>query len=128
MGCKKVRNPKRIHCLADFRHFIKIIDAEIIPNQKSYELDNSDIILQVKAKVKTVSPFSTMNGVNVDTGVTHQFVIRFIAGIKIQKNFMILFNSELYRIETVVNENEDNLFIIIRCSKRGNVSLGANQA
>ncbi len=127
MGCKSVRNPKKMHCLADFRHFISIIDAEISPAENSYEVDNTDIVLSIKAKVKTLSQFQVMNGINIGSDATHRFTIRYTNTV-IEKNFMILFHGDLYRIESSINENEDNLFIVIDANKRGKANIGASQA
>ena len=131
MGCKSVRNTRRKHCLADFRKFIKIIDSEIMPSgDGSYAVDNSDIITQLKASVKTRSPFAMINGVSIDTGITHRFVVRYMDSLVelLEKNSMILMDGDFYRVEAFTNENEDGLFLLIDASKRGKASIGANEA
>ena len=86
MACSKSRNKKKKYCIGDFRHYIRIIDPKITPADSSYTIDNTDFILSGNAIIKTSSGVTFFNGVNVDTGVTHTFIIRYVPTL-IQKNF-----------------------------------------
>lgn len=126
MGCNKTRQGQKRYCLSDFRHKVKILKGSIIPSEGDYDVANSQVVLTCRAKVKTIGGSSYYNGVSVETSPTHKFIVPFVKGIAIEKNYMILMNSEYYNIENIANENEDNLYFIITANKTGNQSEKAN--
>jgi hypothetical protein len=125
MACSTSRNKKKKYCISSFRHYIRVIDSQISPADESYTVDNTDFVLSGKAIIKTSSGISFSNGVNIDTGITHTFIIRYV-NIPIEKNFMIWKDGEFYRIESIENIDEDNQYLKIKASKRGTDDLGAN--
>ena len=125
MACRKTKSGRKKYCIGDFRHHVKIIDPEILETKECHDISNDDIVLQTKAKLKTSSGIQSFNGVSIDTGTTHKFTIRYTSAT-IEKRFMILHKGNLYKIESVENENEDDLYLIIQASKGGDKDLSAN--
>ena len=117
MACKKTKNEKKRYCLGDFRHSIRILNGKTFATTGDYDVENNTI-LSTRAIVKTTSGSVFHNGVVIQTDTTHKFTIRFTQ-TQISKNYMILFKEEYYNIESIENENEDSLYLIIRASKRG---------
>ena len=127
MSCRKTRVSRKKYCLGDFRHYISIIDSTVNPVQESYDIDNTDIVLNTKAAVRTKGGIVFFSGVATEAEVTHEFIIRF-PSIEVEKSNRILFKGDLYRIETIVNENEDDKFLKIGAVKRGKATIKANNS
>lgn len=126
MSCNKSRQGRKKYCLSDFRHRIQILKGSVISTEGEYDVDNSQVVLTCRAKIKTTGGTPYYNGISTETSPTHKFTIPFVKSIPIEKNYMILLNSEYYNIENVMNENEDNLYLIITANKTGNQSQKAN--
>ena len=125
MACKRTKQNRKRYCLSDFRHTISIFAGEIVPTIGDYNVTNDKSIITCRAKVKTTSGQSYFNGVNTGDEISHVITIPFTSTL-IEKNYMLLMNDNYYNIDNVTNENEDNLYLVLRCSKRGERSKEAN--
>ncbi len=126
MSCNKSKQGRKRYCLSDFRHRIVILKGEIVSTEDEYTVSNDMTVLTCRAKLKTTGGSSFYNGVSITDNPTHKFTIPFVKNIPIEKNYIIELRSEYYSIENIINENEDNLYLIITANKRGSKEQKAN--
>ena len=125
MACKKSKQGKKRYCIGDFRHSIKIISGSMVSTEGDYDVDNNNTILTTRAVIKTSSGIPYFAGTSMGTSPTHTFIIRYTT-IPIEKNYIIECKGNYYHIESIRNDNEDDLYIIINASKRGVATNEAN--
>ena len=82
------------------------------------------------AAVETPNGRSKFLGVNINDATTHIFIVRYSSGtasLEVANNF-VLFDNRRMKILNTVNMNEDNLFIAIECTERGDDSKESTEA
>lgn len=82
------------------------------------------------AAIETPTGASKFLGVNINDETTHIFIVRYrslLANLEVANNF-ILFNDRRFRILNVTNMNEDNIFLAIETTERGDDDKDANEA
>ena len=124
----KLKFDSKSVCLADFKHPIQIMLREIkppVPNSVSPE-EVFTLVFSPFAAIKTFDTFQTggfkkFDGLNIADNVTHIFCIQYCAeyaGIETKNNF-VLFKSQYYKIESVINIDEYGRILFLQCSVRG---------
>lgn len=78
----------------------------------------------VKAMVKTKTGVDTFDGTNTNALFTHEFTIRYLAGVDIQNS--VEYNCKFFNIERIVNINEENRYLTLICSERGTTDNKVN--
>lgn len=82
------------------------------------------------AGVETPRGASKFLGVNINDETTHIFIVRYrtlLDDLEVGNNF-ILFKERRFRILNVTNMNEDNIFLAIEATERGDDDKDANEA
>lgn len=82
------------------------------------------------AAVETPRGSSKFLGVNINDDTTHIFIVRYrslLDELEVGNNF-ILFKDRRFRILSVTNMNEDDIFLAIECTERGDDDKDANEA
>ena len=126
MSCKKTRQSRKKFCISDFRHNVKIYRGSIIATSGQYTVDNCQLILSCRAKVKTTGGSSFYGQVALDNAPTHKFTVPYVKDISIERNYVIEMNKEYYNIDDVTNLDEDNIYFVISAVKKGSIKKEAN--
>lgn len=82
------------------------------------------------AGIETPRGASKFLGVNINDATTHIFIVRYralLADLEVANNF-ILFKNRRFRILNVTNMNEDDIFLAIETTERGDDDKDANEA
>jgi len=131
-GCEYKRIKKIKVCAGDLRHRVTIQTRALqanIPGQVSPS-ENFTELTKAWAGIETPNGYSKFAGVNINKNTTHIFIVRYqsaIANLEVANNF-VLFDGRRMRILDVKNMNEDNLFLAIQCTERGDDSKTASDA
>jgi len=122
----KQRTHKRV-CIGSLNHKIEIYVRSIeAPVEGGVDFsDNFTLKKTVWAMVETVSGETMFNASNIETVVTHQFYIRYIPDVDIVD--VIVYGGLRYKIVNVENLNNENYFILIKASDRGDSDLPVNE-
>jgi len=80
--------------------------------------------MTVKAKIETKQGVEAFDGTNLNTLMTHEFTIRYITGVTIVNN--VNYNNKYFKIERIINLNEENKYLIIQCTERGDNTKPVN--
>lgn len=119
MACNGARKQgKKIYCLSDFRHSIRIFTPDIESTEGDYIATDKNEIVKARAKIITRSGGEFFNGTAMQETSSHHFIIRFI-GLSFSKNDIIQYRNANYKILSIENENEDSKFLKFRASKLG---------
>lgn len=130
--CVKKRIPRIEICAADLNKKIAIQRRVLeppLPGDVQPILTFIDIA-NPWAAIETPTGASKFLGVNINDGTTHIFIVRYralISALEVGNNF-VLFNDRRFRILNVTNMNEDNIFLAIECTERGEDDKDANEA
>lgn len=123
--CKRVSITKKKVCIGDLRHRIKVqIRSIVAPDDIDYSQEITDL-RTVWAAIQTSRGSEIFDGTNVIGVATHFFHIRKIDNVTFQ-NF-VEYNNNKYRILDVQNLDEDNLFLVLRCTIRGDKTKDSNR-
>lgn len=130
--CIRKRIPKVKICVGDLRHKIEIQTRSLSANKvgEFNPQETFSLVVTSWAGVETPNGSSKFLGVNINEDTTHIFVMRYssvIANLEVANNFL-LFKSRRMRILSVSNMNEDNIFLAIECTERGDDSKAASEA
>lgn len=126
--CVKIEAKKSKVCAGSLDREILICSRAIQPPA----LDGVDFSEDFTTSSMAFAMVDTPNGVtifdqsNIERVVTHDFHIRFIAGLTAES--WIKFNGDLYDILQVTNLEERSLFMKLRCNKRGDQTVPTNYA
>ena len=80
----------------------------------------------VWANVQTAAGQTFFTGASVDVGLSHIIIIRYDEAVTSET--WIEFNGNNLKIISVENLDENNEFLRLRCSERGDKDLGASKA
>ena len=123
--CKRINITKKKVCIGDLKRRIKVQIRTIVPPD---EIDYSQQITDLKevwAAIQTSKGSEIFDGTNVIGVATHFFYIRKIDNVTFE-NF-VEYNNEKYRILDAQNLDEDDLFLVLRCTKRGDKTKNSNR-
>lgn len=125
MGCKRVALDKRRVCIGDLNKRIILHDRNITGVTSGVDFDETlSNPKKVWAGLKTVHGEDIFDGANVIGVATHKFYIRFIASLTSET--FVEFNGKYFKILDTQNLEENNEFIELRCSVRGDKTKAAN--
>lgn len=125
--CKKLNKTKKILCIGSLTKTIQIETRAITPDDSSTDFTETfTAVKTVKAMVETLSGVDIFNGTQIVGTATHRFTIKFITGVTITSQNWIILNDEYYDILRVDNVDENNRYLVLLCTKRGDDTLKAN--
>ena len=123
-----LQRKNRVSCIGDLRERIKLHNREMqVP-----EFGNVDFSEKfsgtktVWANVNTVSGKVFFSSSNVDVSLTHEIIIRYDQSVTSET--WVEFNSNNLKIVSVEDLEERHEFLRLRCTERGDKTLGAAQA
>lgn len=124
--CVKIQKKIKGVCVGDLSTKITLCTRTISAPALS-SVDYGETFTEVKtlyALVDTTRGLQTFDGVNITNPYSHLFYIRYDASVTFE--YWIKYNSEYFRIIDVENLNEENRFLLMRCTKRGSTAINAN--
>lgn len=123
--CKRINITKKKICIGDLKKRVIVQTRAIVPPEG---VDYSQLITDLKtvwAAIQTSKGSEIFDGTNVIGVATHFFYIRKIDNVTFE-NF-VEYNSKEYRILDVQNVDEDDLFLLLRCTERGIKTKDSNK-
>lgn len=125
--CERISFKKKTVCLGGMNHKIKLQTRSIKPVTDGVDfVEEFTQDISVWAMIKTMPKESIFDGSNIERSVSHFFYIRFIKNVTFEK--WIEFKNNKYDIVAVENLNEEDNFLLLKASLRGNKDLNANLA
>jgi len=103
-----------------------IVHTRTIANKSASSVDFTEVFSNpqtVWAMIETVNGITIFDDVNQERVVTHNFYIRYIAGITSES--WIEFDSRYFNILKVDALNEDKRFLKLMCEERGTKTVEA---
>ena len=122
--CKRISITKKKICIVDLKHKVKVQTRAIVPPEG---VDYSQLLTDVKlawAALQTKKGVEIFDGTNIIGIATHYFYVRIIADVTFV-NF-VEYKDKKYRILDVQNLDEDDEFLLLRCTERGESSKNSN--
>lgn len=134
--CKKINIPRSSICTGDLDKYIGIYirTTGLEGAEDDYPQVVFALIKNVWAGIVTPSPMERFNGITVNDRisnlVTHIFYINYDSSLPDLEtgNHFIKYNNDDYKVLSVMNNNEQNQFIMIYTTNRGDDTLGAAEA
>ncbi len=127
--CNNIPRKNTRYCIGDMRKQIKVqVRAITVPVGSS--VDHGELLtdfLTVRAIVETVNGTEIFDSTGVVVAVvTHQFIIDFRPGVTFEN--MVIFKGRNFRILDVTNIDEEDRFLILRTTERGDEARPVNTA
>lgn len=123
--CQRIRRKKRRICVGDMNERITINDRDWEPQD---DAPTGKIVLsnpiEVWSMVATLIGTTTFDEVNDEQVATHDFFIRYMAGVTAEK--WVTFRDRVYDILRVEELDGRRDFIRLRCNERGGASVAVN--
>ena len=129
MSCKNNITIKSPYiCIGSLNKKIKLKDRDIVtPNNDEMQYDEKFVDdSEVWSMVKTTNGIEIFDGTNTLGVATHIFYIRYYEGLT--SEYFIEYNNKNYRILQIENLEEDDEYLKISCTLRGDISLDTNLA
>jgi head-tail adaptor len=128
--CKKIKRLSERVCAGSLNKKISVLDREIeVPVGDSVDFDENFILIKdTWAMVQTVAGKVFFDNSNIDKSITHEWYIRYIAGIEITAEHWVLYNTNFFKIINVENLDEANRFLLLRTTERGESTKKVNFA
>ncbi len=130
--CVNTRIALKRLCTEDLRHTITICKREQEPVKAGETGVNTELFTalmkKVPAGIKSLRGVPNWQKVNIDEAATHLFFIKWTRGIEklnIDLNKFISRGGKYYRVLKTHNQDEDNQYIIIEATERGDKELNA---
>lgn len=127
MSCakKKIKDVKL--CIGDLNSLIQIQERRL---PEITDIDDPEpsfvftTILSTWSAVETIRGTSRFSNVNIEDSTTHLFWIRYNPNLSIPENgnTFILFKGRYFRIIRVTNSNEQDEWVMIEASDRGDIT------
>ncbi len=131
--CKKTRRVKRSYCIGSLDKRIEIL----IDTQKGSRTGTADptvdksILATVWANLTSNNPVEFMVGTNLQRTETHLFVIQFTPTVAVigqdTVKHSIDFNNKFFHIDNIENLDEENEWLLLFCSVRGDNTRTGNR-
>lgn len=115
----RIKANNRKICIGDLKHRINV-QARIISPPAAGGVDYQLSLLQMielQAMIQTKRGVEIFDGTNLLGVATHYFYIRYMPDLSIAD--IVEYNGIVYTILDIENLDEQNDFILLRCSKRG---------
>ncbi len=122
--CKRVNITKKKVCIGDLKKKVKVQVRSIVAGDGVDYSQNIVDLKEVWAAIQTSRGSEIFDGTNIIGVATHFFYIRKINNVTFE-NF-VEYNSKKYRILDVQNLDEDDLFLVLRCTERGDQTKDSN--
>lgn len=124
MSCAKKKIKETKLCIGDLNSLIQIQERRLPQITDVEDSEPSFIfttILSTWSAVETVRGTSRFSNVNIEGLTTHLFWIRYNPNLSIPENgnTFVLFKSRYFRIIRVTNSNEQDEWLMIEASDRG---------
>lgn len=129
MKCATIKKVKNKICASDFDKRIKIQISQKTSNNAPNSINTTTYttILTTWAMIKTKPLNDFINGVNISSGVNINFHIRYTNSIDFRQQLFVEYNNNLYTIQSFENKDEQNQFIVLTASQRGDKNINANK-
>lgn len=125
--CVKLQRKHRQVCLGDLNTEIVLQSRTITPPTVTVDFAETFAgIATVWAKVDTVRGRTEFDGADIERTVTHDFTIRYIAGIDTET--WVLLENNRYDIVRVEDFEERHEFLRLMCTKLGPDTVPVNDA
>lgn len=122
--CKRVNITKKKICIGDLKHKVKVQTRVIVPpDDVDYSQLHEDVS-EVWAAIQTTKGIEIFDGVNTIGVATHLFYTRKISNVTFE-NF-VEYKDKKFRIIDVQELDEDDTFLLLRCTERGDKTKNAN--
>lgn len=123
-----LRRPLRKVTVGDMRTPVTVHQAEILAPTAGVDLGRSftAVLEPWWCKVTTVTGVYIFDSSNVEQQITHDFQGRYTDGI--DRDMVIEWDSEYYKIISVENLEERDEFLRLRCTIRGSIAKEVNEA
>jgi len=123
-----IQRKNRVSCIGDMSERIKLHNRSIqVPEFGTYDFTETFTGTKtVWANVQTAAGQTFFTGANIDVGLSHIIIIRYDEAVTSET--WIEFNGNNLKIISVENLDENNEFLRLRCSERGDKDLGASKA
>jgi len=126
--CVKVQRTNKTVCVGALRDTIQIMSRAIsgIKTASASHLINFSCFAETRALVETKQGVETFDSTNINGLETHHFTIRYLAGI--DSTMFVQFNCKNFSISRIINLNEENRYLTLICSERGDPSKKVNES
>lgn len=123
--CKKIKINRTQVCIGDMNRRITLHIRSITGLSDGVDFDEtlSDSTV-VWAALQTIKGEDIFDGTNVIGTATHNFFVRAISTLTAET--WLEYNGEYYDVLDIQNYEERNLFMVLRCSVRGDTSKETN--
>lgn len=113
-------------CIGDFNTKITIqIKCQESTNKLNQALEITRIdSVTVWSAVKTVAGVETLEDINSEEIITHQFYIRYRKDI--DKSSVVILKEIAFNIISIENLEEKNKYLLLRCAQGGNANIQTN--
>lgn len=123
--CKRIQINRTKVCIGDMRLRITLHTRSIVGLSDGVDFDETlSDATEVWAALQTIKGEDIFDGTNVVGTVTHNFFIRAIDALTAET--WLEYNSEYYDVLDIQNYEERGLFMVLRCSVRGDTTKETN--
>lgn len=122
--CKRVNITKKKICIGDLKHKVIVQTRALIPAEG---VDYAQEIVDLKsvwAAIQTTKGVEIFDGTNTIGVATHFFYVRTVANLTFE-NF-VEYKDKKFRILDVQEIDEDDSFLLLRCTERGDKNKNSN--
>jgi SPP1 family predicted phage head-tail adaptor len=132
--CVNIKLPKPKICIADLNKRVQILKRAIVaPIGESVYMNtaplestfNFQVIATVWAAIKTIKGDAILDSVATNDLPTHWFFMRYRTNVTLDN--WLLYQSEYYRVQQVMNLDEYNTILQIKTVKTGSTAKQAAQ-
>ena len=123
MTCKIKTIPKIKYCIGTLKKTVSLeqrVKSKFASNQSKLEYKYTEIA-KIKCGIKTVSGNIIRDGIAINDGASHLFVMRYRENMT--QELFLNYNLYRYDILDVTNVNEDNKWLEVRAKKVGLIQL-----
>jgi SPP1 family predicted phage head-tail adaptor len=128
MKCEIVNIKRRRVCFGDLNRQIilniRSIDAPETPNDFDYG-QVFTVPTTVWAAIQTTNGKELFDGVNLIGTVTHIFYIKYVAGLTSES--FVEYDSRYFRMLRLENLDENNEYMALLCTERGDKTIEVNK-
>jgi head-tail adaptor len=127
MTCEPIKQKKDRVCIGDLSTKIEVETRDITAPTGGVDFDESfGTFKTLWAMVQTAGTGETIfDESNIEQSITHHFYVRYVPNFNFQK--WIKYKDQYYNILDVENLNEEDRFLKIRATVRGNTALDVNK-
>jgi len=135
-NCKFHKPTRKKLCRGDLNKKIRIQTRDLDESDydSSQPVEQFATVFTRRSTLETVTGILSggkkFSGVSIDERTTHIFYVLYSSALEVieSSNYFILFREKRFRVVSVTNINEDNQFLAIQVTDRGEDSLEATKA